>query len=106
MPDLIDPSAPTEAVGVDPVTGNFLAPARIEVFSTLQPLPPSMQLEPLINVQKQRLRAGVIKSLVAGQHLANKVEVNVDKKLLHRCLKLRALDSDSLQRILSLYSDY
>ena len=65
-----------------------------------------MQIEPLINVQKQRKIAGVIKSLVAGQHLANKVEVNVDKRLLSRCLKLTALDVDSLQRIFSVYSEY
>lgn len=65
-----------------------------------------MQIEPLINIQKQRKIAGVIKSLVAGQHLANKVEVNVDKRLLSRCLKLNALSSDALQRIFAVYSDY
>ncbi|TDL26913.1 ras GEF [Rickenella mellea] len=106
MPDLIDASAPTESVVIDGPTGNFEAPAHPEVFSTLQPLPSSMQLEPLINVQKQRLIAGVIKALVAGQHLANKVEVNIDKKLLHRCLRLRALDSGQLQRASSQHSDY
>jgi hypothetical protein len=65
-----------------------------------------MQLEPLVNVHKQRKIAGVIKSLVAGQHLANKVPVDCDKKLLSKCLKLRALDQDSLQRISALYSDH
>ena len=106
LPDLIDPSAPNEPVDIDPDSGNFKAAAHPEVFSDLRPLPPSMQIEPLINVQKQRKIAGVIKSLVAGQHLANKVEVNVDKRLLSRCLKLTALDVDSLQRIFSVYSEY
>ncbi|KAH8112047.1 ras GEF [Phellopilus nigrolimitatus] len=106
LPDLIDPSAPTETVDTDPGTGNFKSPAHPEVFSDLRPLPPSMQIEPLINVQKQRKIAGVIKSLVAGQHLANKVEVDVDKKLLSRCLKLSALDVEALQRIFAVYTDY
>ncbi|KAL5520295.1 hypothetical protein ACEPAG_9508 [Sanghuangporus baumii] len=107
LPDLIDPSAPTEAVLTDPETGNFKSPAHPEVFADLRPLPPSMQIEPLINVQKQRQIAGVIKSLVAGQHLANKVDVSdVDKRLLSRCLKLSAIDVDQLQRILGVYSDY
>ncbi|THH06581.1 hypothetical protein EW145_g3988 [Phellinidium pouzarii] len=106
LPDLIDPSAPTETVDTDPDTGNFKAPAHPEVFCDLRPLPASMQIEPLINVQKQRKIAGVIKALVAGQHLANKVEVDVDKKLLSRCLKLSALDFDELQRIFGVYSDY
>ena len=106
LPDLIDPSAPSESVDVDPSTGNYMAPSHSEVFSTLRPLPSSMQLEPLVNVHKQRKIAGVIKSLVAGQHLANKVAVEIDKKLLSKCLKLRALDHESLQRISALYSDH
>ena len=97
MPDLIDPSAPNKSVTVD-TNGNLGQPAYPEVFSALQPLPPSIQLEPLINVQKQRLIAGVIRSLVAGQHLANNLEVNIDKKLLQRCLKLKALDPESLSQ--------
>lgn len=106
LPDLIDPSAPTESVDIDSSTGNYLAPSHSEVFSTLRPLPPSMQLEPLVNVHKQRKIASVIKSLVAGQHLASKVGVENDKKLLSKCLKLRALDHDSLQRLSALYSDH
>ena len=66
-----------------------------------------MQIEPLINIQKQRKIAGVIKAVVAGQHLANKFElVDVDKRLLSRCLKLTALDPDELQRIFGVYADY
>lgn len=105
LPDLIDPTAPHEPVGIDPVTQTFLAPAHPEVFSTLSPLPPSVQLEPLINVHKQRLTAGVIKSLVAGQHLASRVKYPLDKKLYQKCLKLRGLDSDTLGRALRLYTD-
>ncbi|KAG5642703.1 hypothetical protein DXG03_002306 [Asterophora parasitica] len=105
LPDLIDPTAPDENVGINPVTGNFDAPAHPEVFSALAPLPSSINLEPLINVHKQRRIAGVIKSLVAGQHLASRVHFDVDKKLFQRCLRLRGVNADALQRVLSLYPE-
>ncbi|TCD60852.1 hypothetical protein EIP91_009401 [Steccherinum ochraceum] len=105
LPDLIDPTAPNEPVIVDPATNSFEQPAHPEVFSTLAPLPPSVQLEPLINVHKQRLIADVVKSLVAGQHLAARVQhPAVDKKLFQRCIKLRGLDPDTLSRALALYA--
>ena len=139
---MIDPSAPTETVDIDPETGNFNSPAHPEVFSDLRPLPGHMQIEPLINVQKQRQIAGVIKAVVAGQHLANRCGMSVgqglgvgvgvgnglgvgngvsggqgqergergesrglDKRLLLKCLKLSALDYESLQRIFGVYVD-
>ena len=61
MPDLIDPSAPGESVDTDPETGNFKAPAHPDVFEDLRPLPPSIQIEPLINVQKQRMIAELLR---------------------------------------------
>lgn len=61
-----------------------------------------MHLEPLINVQRQRLIAGVIKSLVAGQHLASRVQFQIDKKLFNKCLRIRGLDESTLQRALAL----
>ncbi|KAI0712768.1 hypothetical protein C8T65DRAFT_646831 [Cerioporus squamosus] len=105
LPDLVDPTAPHEPVGIDPVTNTFESPAHPEVFSTLAPLPASMQLEPLINVHKQRLISGVVKSLVAGQHLAAKVQYPLDKKIFQKCLKLRGLDADTLERALMLYAE-
>jgi Gdp/GTP exchange factor required for growth at low temperatures len=102
---LIDPTSPNEPVGIDAITNVFEAPAYPEVFSTLEPLPSWMQLEPLINVQKQRLIAGVIKSLVKGQHLASKMQYSIDKKLFQKCLKLKALDEDTLQRALAMYPE-
>lgn len=104
LPDLIDPTAPNEPVGIDPDTNTFESPAHPEVFSNLAPLPPSVQLEPLINVHKQRLIAGVVKSLVAAQHLAVKVQYPTDKKLFQKCLKLRGLDDDMLRRALAVYA--
>jgi len=103
LPDLIDPTAPTVAVGIDPITSNFDAPSHPEVFSALAPLPASMHLEPLINVHKQRLIAGVIKSMVAGQHLASRVHFQAEKRLYQKCLRIRGLDTETLHRALTMY---
>jgi len=103
LPDLIDPTAPTEPVGIEPVSGNFSAPAHPEVFDALPPLPSSMHLEPLINVHKQRLVARTVKALVAGQHLASRLQCAVDRRLFQRCLRLRGLDPATLHRKLVMY---
>ncbi|KAI6103929.1 hypothetical protein EDD16DRAFT_1715005 [Pisolithus croceorrhizus] len=105
LPDLIDPTSPHDPVGMDSQSLGFDSPAHSEVFDSLTPLPPSMQLEPLINVHKQRLIAEVIKDLVAGQHLASRVNFAIDKKLFQKCLKIRGLDSDTLQQVYIMYSD-
>jgi hypothetical protein len=64
-----------------------------------------MQLEPLINIHKQRLIARMIQSFVVGQHLASMTRFPVDKKLFERCLKLKALDEDTLHRVWAIYPD-
>ena len=103
LPDLIDPTSPNETVGMNASSGDFDPPAHPEVFEALAPLPPTMRLEPLVNVHKQRKIAAVIKSLVASQHVASRVNFEVDKKLFQRCLRLRALDPETLQRALAVY---
>ena len=106
LPAVIDPTAPHTLSALDTVNSVFESPLHPEVFSSLAPLPPSMSLEVLINVHKQRRIADVIKSLVAGQHLASRVYFNVDnKKLFQRCLRLRGLDDTYLQRALAMYPD-
>ncbi|KAG1873471.1 hypothetical protein C8R48DRAFT_456266 [Suillus tomentosus] len=103
LPDLIDPTSPHDPVGIDSQTVNFESPAHPEVFDSLTPLPPSMQLEPLINVHKQRLIAGVIKDLVGGQHLASRIQYQVDKKLFGKCLRIRGLDGETIQMAYGMY---
>ena len=105
LPDLIDPTAPTELVSTDPESGNFSAPAHPEVFDALPALPPSMHLEPLINVHKQRLVARTVKALVAGQHLASRLQHPIDRRLFQRSLRLRGLDYATLHQKLEMYSD-
>ena len=105
LPDLIDPTAPTELVSIESVSGNFSAPAHPEVFDALPPLPPSMHLEPLINVHKQRLVAKTVKALVSGQHLASRLQYPIDRRLFQRCLRLRGLDPATLHRKLGTYPD-
>jgi GDP/GTP exchange factor required for growth at low temperature len=91
MPNLVDPTAPREVIDWN------TDPRHPEVFAALAPLPPSTPLKALINVQKQRRIAAVIQSLVAGQHLAARVQYAVDRKVYQRCLKIRALSYDELQ---------
>ncbi|KAG9310872.1 hypothetical protein JVU11DRAFT_8727 [Chiua virens] len=105
LPDLIDPTAPNEPVSIDPQAMSFDSPSHPEIFESLTPLPPSMQLEPLINVHKQRLIAGVIKDLVAGQHLASRVQFTIDKKLFQRCLRIRGLETEVLHQVYRMYCD-
>ena len=105
LPAVIDPTAPHKLSALDTVNSVIQSPLHPEVFSSLTPLPPSMSLEVLINVHKQRRIADVIKSLVAGQHLASRVHFDVDKKLFQRCLRLHGLDDTYLQRALALYPD-
>ncbi|KIL57421.1 hypothetical protein M378DRAFT_16254 [Amanita muscaria Koide BX008] len=105
LPDLVDPTAPNLAVEADPNTGALDQPRYPDVFSTLAPLPSFTQLEPLINVHKQRQIAAVIKSLIAGQHLASHVHYEIDKKLFQKCLRLRASDMTTLHHVLTMYPD-
>jgi len=99
LPDFIDPTAPAEPVLIDNDTGTLSAPAHPEVFFNLQALPEELPLEPLINVHKQRLIAGVIKSLVGGQHLATTIPFEVDQKCYQRCFRLRSLTPEALHSI-------
>ncbi|KAG7443324.1 ras GEF [Guyanagaster necrorhizus] len=103
LPDLIDPTSPTTPVSIDFVTYSYDTLSQPEVFGALQPLPPGMQIEPLINVHKQRMRAKVIKRLVAGQHVASRVGWGVEKRLFQKCLRLRGLSDEMLGRALGMY---
>ena len=104
LPDLVDPTAPHQSVGVNHISNNFDTLYQPDVFSSLAPLPDSMNLEPLINVHKQRRIAEVIKSFVSGQHLASRVKFGIDRNIFNRCFRLRALDDSTLQRVLDTYS--
>ena len=105
LPDFIDPTAPAEPVLIDGENGTLSPPSHPEYFLNLQPLPRDLTLEPLINVHKQRLIAGVIKSFVAGQHLATKINFEVDQKSYQRCLRLRCLEADVLHSIVKPFSE-
>ncbi|KAH7105970.1 ras GEF [Auriculariales sp. MPI-PUGE-AT-0066] len=117
LPDFVDPTSPTSPVTLVSLTPSTLSPSapRLpEIFANLAPLPPSVALEPLVNIHKQRRIAGVIKALVAGQHLADaerppapEVEpskASADRRLLQRCVRLKALDDHGFSRALNVPS--
>lgn len=105
LPDYIDPTAPSEPVLIDGETGTLSPPSYPEAFFNLQPLPRDLILEPLINVHKQRLIAGVIKSFVAGQHIATNIPFEVDQRCYQKCFRLRSLDSEALHGIAKSFTD-
>lgn len=98
LPQHIDPSSPLDPVAPDATQEDL---SRPEVFSNLKPIPPFMTVGPLLNVHKQRLLATVIKSLVAGQHLASRVSYPVDRKLYWKCMRLKCLDPKALELLSS-----
>ena len=83
-----------------PFTGQQCPPLRHpEAFENAKQLPALMHVGPLVNVHKQRLIASVIKSLVAGQHLASRVSYEVEPKLYWKCLRIKCLDVNTLRRL-------
>jgi Gdp/GTP exchange factor required for growth at low temperatures len=95
----VDPTAPTEPVGIeDEQNGTLTQPRHPEVFDNLAPLPPSMTLEPLINVHKQRLISQVVLSFLNSQQLTGKYKFATERNLYQRCLRLRAYDMVSLSK--------
>ena len=66
-----------------------------------------MHLEPLVTVHKQQLVAQTwdVKALVAGQHLASRLQFPIDRRLFQHRLHLRGLDSTTLHRKLGLCPD-
>ncbi|PVG00084.1 ras GEF [Serendipita vermifera] len=100
LPDYVDPTSPTEPVGIgDEQNGTLTQPRHPEVFDNLAPLPSSMTLEPLINVHKQRLISQVVLSFLNSQQLTGKYKFGTERNLYQRCLRLRALDMVTLRRL-------
>lgn len=103
MPTLLDPSAPTMAASTftsqDGKTR--LHPADPNAFAGLAPLPPSVSLEPLINVLKFRNIAEVIRQISAFQNAAQNYSAmfEAEKGAYVRCLKLRCLPGELLARL-------
>jgi len=98
LPQYIDPSSPLDPVNPEAMQEDLCRP---EVFSDLKPIPSLMKVRPLLNVHKERLLATVIKSLVAGQHLASMVNHQVDQKLYWKCMRLKCLDPKALDQLSS-----
>ncbi|KAG8830804.1 hypothetical protein FRC17_004224 [Serendipita sp. 399] len=98
LPDYVDPTAPTEPVEDEP-GGALTQPRHPEVFDNLASLPPSMTLEPLINVHKQRMISKVAIDFLNSQQLTGKYHIGLEKKLHSKCLRLKALDMVTLEHL-------
>lgn len=103
MPTFLDPTAPTRAASTFTTHDGKtrLHPADVNAFSDLAPLPPTVQLEPLINVLKFRSIAEVIRQISAFQNAAKNYSnmFEAEKGAYVRCLKLRCLPGELLARL-------
>jgi hypothetical protein len=100
LPETVDPSAPNLDMKIDR-NGYSPPPAHPEVFASMAPLPRGVEIEPLLNVHKMRLIAGVVKSLVLAQHPASRIRYDLDRRLLSKCLRLKSVEPETLARILA-----
>ncbi len=103
MPTLLDPTAPTLAASTTTTQDGKvrLFAADPSAFADLAPLPPAVQLEPLINVLKFRSIAEVIRQISAFQSAAKNYSAmfEAEKGAYVRCLKLRCLPGELLARL-------
>ena len=103
MPTFLDPTSPTTAATATSMQDGKvrLHPSDPTAFSELAPLPPGVQLEPLINVHKFRSIAEVIRQISAFQNAAKNYSAmfEAEKGAYVRCLKLRCLPGELLARL-------
>ncbi|KAJ1595343.1 hypothetical protein NDA14_002258 [Ustilago hordei] len=103
MPTFLDPTAPTMAASTFTSQNGKtrLHPTDPNAFGDLAPLPPSVSLEPLINVLKFRNIAEVIRQISAFQNASQNYSVmfEAEKGAYVRCLKLRCLPGELLARL-------
>lgn len=93
LPSLIDPSSPNSAAQVDPSNpSKLLHLQNPDAFAHLQPLPPCIQLEPLVNLFKFRNIAGTVKTVLAFQAKAVNYAFRADAGVYVKCLKIRCLE--------------
>ncbi|CEH16780.1 Ras1 guanine nucleotide exchange factor [Ceraceosorus bombacis] len=104
LPSLLDPSSPsTQPVdlsksahaGLKPE----LIPAEPRAFDHLPPLPPSIRLEPLINVYKARNTAAIVKTVMAFQQRARLYPYEASAAVYVKALKIRSLDSNQMTQV-------
>ncbi|KZO97598.1 ras GEF [Calocera viscosa TUFC12733] len=97
MPDYIDPTDPPAGLRYNAATNQFYPFKNPDRFATLQPLPSTVPLEPLINVEKARKLADIVRNFVAGQHLAVNMRFpEINHTLWKECMSIRRLSSEEV----------
>ncbi|PWY99233.1 ras GEF [Testicularia cyperi] len=117
LPTFLDPTNPTQPARFEKVPcedrpsvdadsaaealPSRFRPSRPDAFASLPPLPPSVKLEPLVNVHKFRNTAHIIQQISAFQMAAKNYSAlfEAEKGAYVRCLKLRCLSGDLLARL-------
>ncbi|KZT53162.1 ras GEF [Calocera cornea HHB12733] len=97
MPDYIDPTDPPAGIRYNAATNQFYPFKHPDRFANLQPLPADVPLEPLINVEKARKLADIVRNFVAGQHLAVNMRFpEINHSLWKECMSIRRLSSQEV----------
>lgn len=95
FPSFIDPSCPSSVPETDS-TGALVRLSKPDAFDHLQPLPPGVKLEPLINLYKFRVTAMTIKTVLAFQERAKAYKYEADGGVYVKCLKIRCLSGEQM----------
>ena len=97
LPSQVDPSSADAPLVLQPHTSHLI-PANPLVFNSLRALPPGMRLQPLLNVNKHRRTAAIVKHVQTFQALARSDAHLVPGPAYSKVLKLRSLDSDIIRK--------
>ncbi|EPQ30748.1 uncharacterized protein PFL1_01649 [Pseudozyma flocculosa PF-1] len=99
LPSHLDPSSPDAAPHVDADTGRLSGLAKPDAFDHLAPLPPGVELEPLVNLYKYRVVSSTIKHVLAFQERAKAYSFEADAGVYVKCLKIRCLQGEQLAKV-------
>jgi GDP/GTP exchange factor required for growth at low temperature len=97
----VEPSSlnSSAAMDVDPTTGQLRSLINPSAFSHLAPLPPQVQLSPLVNLYKYRSIAITVKSILAFQERLHSFEFQADANVYVKTLRIRCLEGEQLTQV-------
>ncbi|KAN0065486.1 Guanine nucleotide exchange factor lte1 [Thecaphora frezii] len=99
LPSHLDPSSPNSTVSMDADSGRLHELADPHAFDHLAPLPPGVELEPLVNIYKYRVVASTIKNVLAFQERSKAYQFEADAGVYVKCLKIRCLQGEQLAKV-------
>lgn len=96
LPTFLDPTSINSPAVVDE-SGSLLSTSNPTAFSKLSPLPNNLSLQPLVNVNKQRMLANLVQKVLAFQEFSEFYPYEAEPNLYFKCLKLRCLNPNIIK---------